>query len=54
MLLYVDDILLTSNDFDLLTEIEQMLNNHFDMKNLGDTSFVLSIKIFQDEANSIL
>ena len=33
-LLYVDDILLASNDTDLLVETNQLWFSHFDMKDL--------------------
>ena len=38
LLLYVDDILLASNDTDLLVKTKQLLFRHFDMKNLGEVS----------------
>ncbi|RVW44373.1 Retrovirus-related Pol polyprotein from transposon TNT 1-94 [Vitis vinifera] len=54
LVLYVDDILLASNDSDLLIETKHMLSTHFDMKDLGEASYVLSIKIFRDRANGVL
>ena len=45
LVLYVDDILLATNDTDLLAKTKKMLCNYFDMKDLGEASFVLSIKI---------
>ena len=45
LVLYVDDILLAANETILLVETKQMLCNNFDMKDLGDASFVLGIKI---------
>ena len=50
LVLYVDDILLATNDSGLLTETKQMLFNHFDRKDLGET-FVLGIKIVRDRNN---
>ena len=52
--LYVDDILLASNDPDLLIEIKHMLSTHFDMKDLGEAYYVLGIKILCDKANRML
>ena len=46
-MLYIDDILLVTNDIDLLAETKKMLCNHFDMKDLGDASFFLGIKLFK-------
>ncbi|KAL5580158.1 hypothetical protein UlMin_012600 [Ulmus minor] len=44
LMLYVDDILLTSCDTELLFETKEMLFCHFDMKDLGDASYALIIK----------
>jgi len=46
IVLYVDDILLASSRVELLTETKFMLNNHFDMMDLGDASVVLGIQFF--------
>ena len=54
LVLYVDDILLASNDPDLLIETKHMLSTHFDMKDLGEASYVLGIKILRDMANGVL
>ncbi|RVW60152.1 Retrovirus-related Pol polyprotein from transposon TNT 1-94 [Vitis vinifera] len=54
LVLYVDDILLASNDSDLLIETKHMLLTHFDMKDLGEASYVLGIKILRDRANEVL
>ncbi|KAJ9689270.1 hypothetical protein PVL29_014779 [Vitis rotundifolia] len=54
LILYVDDILLASNDSDLLIETKHMLSTHFDMKDLGEASYVLGIKILRDRANGVL
>ena len=43
LVLYVDDILLTSSDVSLLLETKK-----FDMKDLGEASFVLGIEIHRD------
>ena len=52
LVLYVDDILLASNDTDLLFETKQLLFSYFDMKDLGEASYVLGIQILCDRANS--
>ena len=54
LILYVDDTLLASNDSDLLIETKHMLSTHFDMKDLGEASYVLGIKILYDMANGVL
>ena len=43
LVLYVDDILLATNDTDLLIMIKQLLFSHFDIKDLGEASYVLGI-----------
>jgi hypothetical protein len=45
LILYVDDILLASSDVGLLLETKKFLSLKFDMKDLGEASFVLDIKI---------
>ena len=45
LVLYVDDILLGSNDIGLWHDTKRFLAKNFGMKDLGDTSFVLGIQI---------
>ena len=52
--LYVDDILLPANDTDILIKTKQLLFSHFDMKDLGETSYVLGIQILHDIPSGIL
>ena len=52
--LYVDDILLVANDTNLLVETKQLLFIHFDMKDLGEASYVLGIQILCNRPSSIL
>jgi hypothetical protein len=54
LILYVDDILLASSDVSLLLEMKKFLSSHFDMKDLGDASYVLGIEIHRDRKNGIL
>jgi hypothetical protein len=44
----MDDILLTSSDVSLLLETKRFLSSNFDIKDLGETSFVLGIEIHRD------
>ena len=48
LVLYVDDILLASSDVSLLLETKK-----FDMKDLGEASFILEIKIHQDRRKMV-
>ena len=54
LVLYVDDILLTSSDVNLLLETKKFLSSKFDMKDLGKASFVLGTEIHRDRENRIL
>jgi hypothetical protein len=54
LILYVDDILLTSSDVSLLLETKRFLSSNFDMKDLGETSFILGIKIHRDRRKWVL
>jgi transposase InsO family protein len=54
LVLYVDDILLASNDLGLLRETKRFLFDNFEMKDLGEASFVLGIEIHRDRSRGIL
>src|SRR5262249_49915679 len=54
LVLYVDDILLTTNDKGLLYEVKQFLSKNFDMKDMGEASYVIGIKIHRDRTQYIL
>jgi hypothetical protein len=45
LVLYADDILLASSDKNILYEIKSFLSSNFDMKDLGNASYVLGIEI---------
>jgi hypothetical protein len=50
----VDDILLASNDLGLLHETKQFLSQNFEMKDLGEASYVIGIEIHRDRNQRIL
>ena len=54
LVLNVDDILLAYSDISLLHETKRFLSNNFEMKDLGNSSFVLGIQIYQDHSRGIL
>lgn len=54
LVLYVDDILLATNDIGMLHETKRFLSRNFEMKDLGDASFVLGIQIHRDRSRGIL
>ena len=45
LVLYMDDILLATNDLGTLYEVKQFLYKNFDMKDMGEASYVIGIKI---------
>ena len=54
LVLYVDDILLATNDKGMLYEVKQFLSNNFDMKDMGEASYVIGIKIHRERSRAIL
>jgi hypothetical protein len=48
LILYMDNILLASGDVTLLLETKRFLSSNFDIKDLGEASFVIGIEIHQD------
>ena len=48
--LYVDDILLIENDIFMLMSVKVWLSKKFIMKDLGETSYILSIKVYKDRS----
>ena len=47
LVLYVDDILLIGNDVGAMSSIKLWLSSHFAMKDLGEASYILGIKLFR-------
>lgn len=45
-----DDILLASTDLGLLREAKEYLTKNFEVKHMGEASFVLGIEIFRDRS----
>jgi len=41
LILYVDDILLATNDLGQSSETKRFLSNNFDMKDMGETYYVI-------------
>ena len=54
LVLYVDNILLATNDKSMLHEVKQFLSKNFDMKDIGETSYVIGIKIHRNRSRGIL
>ena len=54
ILLYVDDMLLASNNMGMICETKQFLSKKFDMKDFGEASYALGIEIDQDRSRRLL
>ncbi|XP_042489962.1 uncharacterized protein LOC122069943 [Macadamia integrifolia] len=54
LVLYVDDILLASNDLGLLKDTKSFLSENFEMKDMGLTSFVIGIEMYRDRSRRLL
>jgi len=54
MILYVDDILLATNDLGLLSETNKFLSDNFKMKNMSEAYYVIGIEIFRDRSQRLL
>ena len=54
LILYVDDILLIGVDIEFLDSIIGYLNKIFSMKDLGEASYMLGIKIYRDRSRRLI
>ena len=54
LVLYVDDILLATNDKGLLYKVKQFLSKNFDMKDMGESFYVIGIHIHRERSRGIL
>ena len=54
LVLYVDDILLASSDLALLIETKHFLSSHFEMKDMGEASYVIGIEVHRDRSRGKL
>ncbi|GJX89734.1 retrotransposon protein, putative, ty1-copia subclass [Tanacetum coccineum] len=54
MVLYVDDILLIGNDIPTLQSVKDWLGRCFAIKDLGDSAYILGIKIYRDRTKRLI
>ncbi|KAK8578849.1 hypothetical protein V6N13_142124 [Hibiscus sabdariffa] len=54
LILYVDDILIIGNDIPTLQSIKTWLSSCFSMKDLGEASYILGVKIYRDTSRRLL
>jgi Reverse transcriptase (RNA-dependent DNA polymerase) len=52
--LYVDDILLTSNNNEYVQTINEWLSSNFDIKDMGEAAYILGVKIKRDHSKKML
>jgi len=54
LVLYVDDILLIGNDIPMLQGVKAWLGKCFAMKDLGNASYILGIRIYRDRTKRLI
>ena len=52
--LYVDDILLASNDIEMIIATKGWLSSNFKMKDMGEADYILGVKILRDRSKKLL
>ena len=50
LVLYMDDILLIENNILLMDDVKASLRKSFSMKDLGEASYILGIRIYRDRS----
>ncbi|GJV91287.1 retrotransposon protein, putative, ty1-copia subclass [Tanacetum coccineum] len=53
LILYVDDILLMGNNIPMLQDVKSWLGKCFAMKDIGEATYILGIKIYQDRSRRL-
>ena len=54
LILYVDDILIMGNYIPMLQDVKSYLGKCFAMKDLGEATFILGIKIYRDRSRRLI
>ena len=54
LILYVDDILIIGNDIWMMQGVKAYLCKNFSMKDLGEASYVLGIKLYRDRERKLI
>ena len=54
LVLYIDDIFLIRNDILMLTSVKRWLSKKIFMKDLGEASYILRIKVYIDRLKWML
>ena len=54
LVLYVDDILIISNDVGMFSIVKAWLSKHFSIKDLEEASYIIGIQIYRDRSKRML
>jgi hypothetical protein len=54
LVLYLNDILLIGNDIPMLEVVKSSLRKSFSMKDLGEATYILDIKIYRDNSKRVI
>jgi hypothetical protein len=54
LVLFVHDILIIGNDIGMLNDVKSYLNNFFSIKDLGEATYILGIKIYRDRQRRLI
>ena len=54
LVLYVDDILIMRNDIPAMSSVRIWLHGCFCMKDLGDATYILGIRIYRDRSRRLI
>ena len=54
LILYIDDILLIGNHIPTLQDVKSWLEKCFAMKDLGQATYILGIKIYRDRSERLI
>ena len=54
MTLYIDDILMASNDLEMIVATNGWLTSNFDMKDMAEVSYLLRVKIHRIDLRGFL
>ena len=54
LFLYVDDIIIAGNDLEFVQTIKKGLSSTFEMKDMGETFYILGVKIQKNHSNKLV
>ena len=54
LILYVDDMLIASKNRDEIDALKKKLHNNFDMKDMGNASHILGMRVVRDQSKRLL